>query len=437
MSDLIIVQGLAKQFRRYHADRPHTLKEVLIRGFHGRKPLERFWALRDVSFRVASGQMLGVIGSNGAGKSTLLRLIGGVGRPDQGGIQVNGRIGALLDLGVGFHPELSGRENIFISGVVAGLTRREVAQCFESIVAFAELQTFIESPMRTYSTGMQMRLAFAIAVHTSPDVLLIDEVLAVGDVAFQRKCLERIAQFKAAGCAIILISHETAVIQKLCDQVLWLRGGRIVAHGTPDMVIDQYLDDQGMETRRRTPAEGPTLQTRMGTELRVNENRFGSLEMTITDVCFFDHTGRAITELNHGEALQIDIEYVAPQPIRAPIVGVTISREDGLICCDISTTSAGLILPTAQGHGRVSLVIERLDLERGQYYVDVGMYEADWTYAYDYHWHVYPLLIQASASHQGILHPPYHWTVDDAPTQGNGRLERGHKKSPESRRCPA
>jgi lipopolysaccharide transport system ATP-binding protein len=154
MPDAIIVQGLAKQFRRYHADRPRTLKEVLTHGFGRLRPVERFWALRDVSFRVASGQMLGVIGSNGAGKSTLLRPIGGVGRPDQGGIQVDGRIGALLDWGVGFHPELSGRENVFISGMVAGLTRREVAQRFESIVAFAELQPFIESPLRTYSTGM-------------------------------------------------------------------------------------------------------------------------------------------------------------------------------------------------------------------------------------------------------------------------------------------
>jgi lipopolysaccharide transport system ATP-binding protein len=437
MSDVIVVQGLAKQFRRYHADRPRTLKEVLTHGFHKLRPVERFWALHEVSFRVASGQMLGVIGSNGAGKSTLLRLIGGVGRPTRGSIQVKGRIGALLDLGVGFHPELSGRENVFISGVVAGLTRREVAQYFESIVDFAELQPFIESPLRTYSTGMQMRLAFAIAVHTSPDVLLIDEVLAVGDVSFQHKCRERIAQFKAAGCAIILISHETTLIKALCDQALWLRGGRMVAHGTPEMVADQYLDDQGVETRRRTPAQGPTLRTRLGAELRVNENRFGSLEMSITDVRFFDRKGRAITGLHHGEALQIDIEYVAPQPIRAPIFGVTISREDGLICCDTSTASAALLLPTAQGQGRISLIIERLDLEGGQYYADVGIYEADWSYAYDYHWHVYPLCIQAPTGHQGILHPPYRWAIDDVPTPGNGRPERGQKESLDNWRYPS
>ena len=257
MPDAIIVQGVAKQFRRYQANRPRTLKEAVVRRFHGVRPVERFWALRDVSFSVSSGRMLGMIGANGAGKSTLLRLIGGVGRPDQGSVQVHGRIGALLDLGVGFHPELSGRENVFISGVIAGLTRREVAQRFESIVAFAELQRFMESPLRTYSTGMQMRLAFAVAVHTAPEILLIDEVLAVGDASFQQKCLQRIAQFKAEGCAIVLVSHDTTLIQQLCDEVLWLRAGRVVAQGNPDMVVGQYLDALSAETRRRTPIDHP------------------------------------------------------------------------------------------------------------------------------------------------------------------------------------
>jgi lipopolysaccharide transport system ATP-binding protein len=414
MSDAIRVNGLAKQFRRYPADRPHTFKEVLTRGLRGLKPLEQFWALHDVSFSVAAGRMLGIIGGNGAGKSTLLRLIGGVGRPDRGSIQVRGRIGALLDLGIGFHPELSGRDNVFISGVIAGLTRRAVMQRFESIVAFAELQQFIDSPLRTYSTGMQMRLAFAIAVHTTPEVLLIDEVLAVGDASFQRKCLERIAQFKAEGCAIVLISHDTSLVRDLCDEALWLRAGRVAAHGSPEMVIEQYLDEQGAETRRRTPTDGPIVMTRGGTELRINDNRFGSLEMEIIDVRVLDRQGRPLTELHNGAALQVDIEYRAPRTMRAPIFGVTISREDGFICCDTSTVANGLSLKDLQGVGQISLCIERLDLAGGQYYVDVGVYEADWTYAYDYHWHVYPLQVHAQEGHQGILQPPARWIVGEA-----------------------
>jgi lipopolysaccharide transport system ATP-binding protein len=415
MPDAIIVRGLAKQFRRYQSDRPRTLKEAFIRRFHGVRPIERFWALRDITFSVSSGRMLGVIGANGAGKSTLLRLIGGVGRPDQGSVQAHGRIGALLDLGVGFHPELSGRENVFISGVIAGLTRHEVTQRFASIVDFAELQRFIESPLRTYSTGMQMRLAFAVAVHTAPEILLIDEVLAVGDASFQRKCLERIAQFKAEGCAIILVSHDTTLIQQLCDEVVWLRAGRMVAQGNPATVVGQYLDEQSAATRRRTPMEWPTLYTRTGAELRVNENRFGSLELEITDVRLLDPAGVPATELERGDPLRVEIEYVSPQPVQAPIFGVTISREDGLICCDTSTAAASLIPPTVHGRGRITLYLERLDLEGGQYYVDVGVYEAGWAYAYDYHWHAYPLLIRAPGGHHGVLRPPHRWVIGDPP----------------------
>jgi len=243
MENAIVVQNLGKQFRRYHADRPRTLQEACMRGLRRTQPIERFWALYDVSFTIAPGRMVGVLGPNGAGKSTLLRLIGGVGRPDRGLVKVHGQIGALLDLGAGFHPELTGRENVFVSGVITGLTRREVRERLDSIVAFAELEAFIDSPLRTYSSGMQMRLAFAIAVHVEPEVLLIDEVLSVGDLSFQRKSFERIAEFKAKGCTIVVISHETACIRELCDEALLLRGGRLVAHGSAAEVVDQYITE--------------------------------------------------------------------------------------------------------------------------------------------------------------------------------------------------
>ncbi len=199
MSIAIAVQGLGRQFRRYHLDRPWTLQEAVQRGLRRMAPAEHFWALREVSFSVAHGHALGVVGPNGAGKSTLLRLLGGVGRPNEGTIEVHGRIGALLELGAGFHPDLTGRENLFINGLISGLTRSEVTTRLDSIVDFAELQDFIDNPLRTYSSGMQMRLAFAVAIHTDPEIFLIDEVLAVGDLSFQRKCLERITQLKRAG----------------------------------------------------------------------------------------------------------------------------------------------------------------------------------------------------------------------------------------------
>lgn len=241
MDSALIVKGLSKQFYRYYADRPWTLHETLVRGLRRLQPFEGFWALRDVSFSVAPGRMVGLIGSNGSGKSTLLRLIGGVGRPDEGSIDVYRRMGALLDLGTGFHPDLTGRENVFVNGVISGLTRREVAERFDSIVDFAELEAFIDNPIRTYSTGMQMRLGFAIAVHADPEILLIDEILSVGDHSFQRKSFERIAQFKAEGCTIILVTHDTTVVREVCDEAFWLDAGRLVLHDRPDVVVDQYI----------------------------------------------------------------------------------------------------------------------------------------------------------------------------------------------------
>jgi lipopolysaccharide transport system ATP-binding protein len=415
MQPAIAVRRLGKRFRRPDPDRPRTLKDAILRGSWRSHPSEHFWALRDVTFSIAPGQMVGVIGRNGAGKSTLLRLIGNVGRPDTGDVETRGRIGGLLDLGAGFHPDLTGRENVFINGVIAGLTRGEVAQRFDSMVAFAELEDFIDSPMRTYSTGMQMRLGFAVAVHTDPDILLIDEILSVGDLTFQRKCLERVAEFKAAGCAILLVTHDGHAVRQLCDDALWLENGRLVAYGQTEVVVGEYEAQSAAETRRRTPSVRPIVRTPSGVELRVNENRFGSLELEITNVRLLARAGHPTASINTGDALRVEIEYHAPAPIHAPIFGVVISRDDDRVCYDVSTDNGASSLETVQGRGRVVLELERLDLAGGQYFVDVGAYESAWAYAYDYHWHVYPLAIGGSGNAgKGILQPPRRWEFSSA-----------------------
>lgn len=256
MADAIEVSHVSKSFRRYRPDRPFMLQEVLARGFRGLRATEQFWALRDVSFSVGRGKAVGIIGTNGSGKSTLLRLVGGIGRADSGRIAVAGRIGALLDLGSGFHPDLSGRENVIVGGVLAGLTRQEVLRRFEAIVEFSGVAPFIDNPLRTYSSGMHMRLAFSTAVHTDPDVLVIDEVLAVGDAAFQAKCLARISQFKRDGCSILLVSHGLAVVKRLCDEVLWMDGGELKAQGPVSDVVQKYQAHVGF-----TMEPGPELTT--------------------------------------------------------------------------------------------------------------------------------------------------------------------------------
>lgn len=406
MKDAIVVNAVGKEFRRYHPDRPWTLQETVLRGLRRTRPVERFWALRDVSFSVAPGSTLGIIGANGSGKSTLLRLIGGVMQPDRGSVKVNGRIGALLDLGAGFHHDLTGRENVFIQGVLSGLKRREVAQRFDSIVAFAELENSIHNPLRTYSTGMQMRLAFAVAAHLEPEILLVDEVLSVGDLAFQRKCLDRINQFKAEGCSIVFVSHDVETIEELCAEALWLRKGQVIVHGPARHAVEQYVAEMEAETRRRTPESRPSVAASSGTELVINKNRLGSLELEITDVRLLDQWGTHLKELKSGGFLRVEIDYLSLQPVRAPIFHVSISRQDGLVCCDLNSGMGEL--STIQGEGQIALNLERLDLNSGIYYVNVGAYEQNWSYAYDYHWNVYPLAIQGDGT-KAVLHSPHRW----------------------------
>ncbi|MGB3511115.1 MAG: ABC transporter ATP-binding protein [Microcoleaceae cyanobacterium] len=407
MVEAIIVENLGKRYSRYHAERPRTIMEAALSGLGKMRVVEHFWALRNINFTVSPGEMLGIIGKNGAGKSTLLQLIGGVGSPDEGRIRVNGRIGALLDLGAGFSPDLTGRENLFVCAIVAGLTRREAARRLGMIVEFAELEEFIDNPLRIYSTGMQMRLAFSIAVHTDPDVMLVDEFLSVGDLAFQAKCLDRIAQLKSQGCAIVLISHSAEQVQQLCDRVIWLRQGQIVAYGEPEVVAGQYVSEMRSETDKLTPDRPPELTT-SGVELRVNENRFGSLEMEITDVRL-----QPTPKINGGDSLCIEIDYLSNQAVTSPIFSVSITNEAGEILLDNNTMAEGVALPTIQGRGQIKLDLKRLDLIGGKYFVNVGVYEQNWHYAYDYHWHVYPLLVNSNESNKGIIQPPLHWEIGE------------------------
>jgi lipopolysaccharide transport system ATP-binding protein len=237
----IIIEGLSKRFPMRLADRPMTLQEIFQRGTGSLRVSKHFWALKGVSFRVKPGHMVGVIGSNGAGKSTLLRIVAGVGRPTTGRVELKGRVGAILDLGVGFHPELTGRENVFVSGVTSGLTRREVTARFDSIVSFSGIEEFIDNPLRTYSSGMHMRLAFAVASHVEPEILLIDEVLAVGDYRFQEKCMKRLVHLRDSGCTGLIVSHAPEQLKRLCDRAIWLHDGRLVAHGSVEEVAARYL----------------------------------------------------------------------------------------------------------------------------------------------------------------------------------------------------
>jgi lipopolysaccharide transport system ATP-binding protein len=427
------VENLGKRFNRYHAEKPMTVMEAALAGFRRIRPMENFWALKEVSFEVAAGEMLGVLGHNGAGKSTLLQLLGKVAHPSEGAIKLRGRIGALLDLGAGLHGDLTGRENLFVSAIVAGLPRQEVARRFEDIVEFAELTNFIENPVRTYSTGMMMRLAFSVAVHTDPDILLVDEFLSVGDLAFQSKCLNRIQAMKAQGCAIVLVSHDVGQIQRLCDRALWLKQGRVMAYGEPATVAAQYALD--MRSPRQNSALPQQSTSPNGTVLVLDKNRFGSLEAEMTQVQFLP----SLT-LCAGDPLCVEITYQIRQDdslaevadaIESAIFCVTITQRDDTTCLDVNTLEMGIPFVALDAKGSLRFQIDRLDLAAGEYFVNVGMYKQDWSYAYDLHWQAYPLTIAGEASGKGILNPPMRWELSFAPQAlANDPVGAGFKPAP-------
>ena len=403
MSSAIGVSGLGKRYGRFAPDRPRTLKESALRGFRtGRR--DRFWALRDVSFDVEPGRTVGIIGANGAGKSTLLRVLAGVERPDEGSVRVDGRVGALLELGASFHPELTGLENIILSGVVAGLTRSEVRARLDDIVAFAQLEGFIAGPLRTFSTGMVMRLAFSIASHVDPEILIVDEALSVGDLSFQRRCIERMYEFRRQGVTIVFVSHDPTRIRELCDEVVWLRGGKIAAQGPPMEVTSRYVQSQAEATRRLTPHGAAVAYTPAGVPLEVHRNRFGSLEATIDAVRILDGWGHPCTMITSGAPIGVEIEISLPRGLNQVRIGATLRRADDITCFDSSSS-----LVFEGDKGTISLDIERLDVAAGEYALDVGLYSEDWTRTYDYHYGAYPITVAGPAPGAGVMAPPLSW----------------------------
>ena len=418
---VISVRGLGKKFRRNSAEGPFKIKHLFTRRIFKRR-YESFWCLDDVTFEVARGQMVGIIGPNGSGKSTLLRLIGGVGKPDKGSLEVNGRIGALLDLGAGFQNDLTGRDNIYISGVVAGLTRRQISERFDEIVAFADLESFLDNPLRTYSSGMRMRLAFSVATHIDPDILLIDEILSVGDLTFQSKCLERINQFKHKGCTMLLVSHEIGQIEKFCDSVLWLKNGKVKGFGPPNEITIAYSEEASKETLRKTPSNLSMNHSSQNYHLKLNENRFGSLEVEISGVHLMDLLGNPIEKINSGAPLKIEIDYISHILVEAPIFGVKILKEDGIVIAEMMLVEHRFNLEGSHRQGVMILDIDRLDLNGGEYFIDVGIFEKNWEFAYDYHSRVYRLEIQSGYYFKGFFLPPHHWSF----SQKSSKLYRSN-----------
>ncbi len=383
-----------KIYRRYSRRNSFaTLKSALLSGdlLRGAAEHQTFEALRGVSFTVPAGRTFGIIGRNGSGKSTMLKLIAGIGKPTSGAVRVNGRVSALIELGAGFHPEISGRENVFINGLMLGLSKKEIADRFDDIVSFAELQEFIDAPVKTYSSGMYMRLGFAVAINVDPDVLLVDEVLAVGDESFTHKCLEKFAEFRQRGKTILLVTHQLDLVQRFCDDALWLDRGVVRAEGDPKRVSDAYLLD--VAHADTAAAAGAT--------------RWGSGEVRIAGVELHGASGRTDV-FESGSPMEIRFHVRAAQPIADFVFGVAIFNADGACCYGTNTHIEGARPGGLSGDADVGFAIERLDLVDGTYTLDVAVHRESGA-PYDYHRKLHTFRVVSGVRDTGIYRPRHRW----------------------------
>jgi lipopolysaccharide transport system ATP-binding protein len=408
MSEVAIaVEGVSKRFMRQDV-RARRFKDVALRprSLTGRR--DPFWALQDVNVEVRVGETLGLIGANGSGKSTLLKLIGKLGLPTRGRIVRHREIEAMLSLGEGLNPLLTARENAVTAGILANQRRREITRKLDEIAAFAELEEFFDRPLRTYSDGMRLRLAFSVAVSSVPEVLMIDEVLTVGDLRFQEKCFARLEELRQQGTTLIIASHVEDQVQRLCNRVLWLAHGRVQALGPPEDVLEAYRKAMDAETERRAEAISSRGMAEVDLPSIEGASRSGTLEVEIAAVRLLPSQVRTGGTLQ-SEPIVIEVDLLPHVPADEPIVGVSLHRvSDYTKVLDVTTDADGVRLGRVDRPQTVTLTLDRLDLEPGSYRFDVGVYERNWAYVYDYHWHAYPLEIVSAG---GGFGPSRRWST--------------------------
>jgi lipopolysaccharide transport system ATP-binding protein len=450
----VVFEDVSKHFVLQH-ERDRSFQEVvvnLLRRLRQPDRREDFWALRDVSFSVDPGETLGIIGENGSGKSTTLKLISRILDPTSGRIEVNGRVSALLELGAGFHPDLTGRENIYLNASILGFSRREIRAKIADIIAFSELEHFIDVSVKHYSSGMFMRLGFAVAIHVDPDILLTDEVLAVGDEAFQRKCLDKIAQLQNLGKTILFVSHSMEAIRSLCTRVLWLNQGRVQMIGDVEQVVDAYLlfvhekEAEVLAKRHRqyqieavpapaeelaeeAPAAAAAAKKELAEEAPAAEepvaetpthetpaptppplNRWGSGEVRFGEMRLVDQTDQDCFLLLSGEPATIELPYNAPQPIRDPVFGIAIYRQDDVWVYGTNTDIDGLTIPQVHGPGTVRFHLPALHLVEGRYWLAVAVHARDGT-PYDYWQHCWEFSVYSRVRDAGLYRPAHRWEL--------------------------
>ncbi|MED6328469.1 MAG: ABC transporter ATP-binding protein [Actinomycetota bacterium] len=380
----VTLEGLGKKFRLTH-DRNWTLKATVLNGHRTR--YEEFWALRDLTLDVDHGDTFGIIGGNGSGKSTLLKVLAGILRPDEGRASVDGRLSALLELGAGFHPELTGRENVYLNGAILGFTSRDIRRRFDDIVGFAELNRFIDEPVRNYSSGMYVRLGFSVAIHVEPEVLLVDEVLAVGDLSFQKRCLERFARLKAEGRTIVVVSHDLDMVGWLCDRTAWIQDGTLRAVGPSAEVIDRF-------------ATGPDNDDGHGDDPTAGGSGLDRLspDDLVRSVGLFDPNGHPTVSVGSGRPVRFRVRFDADAAGEPVTVALGLYRADGTHVASINSGAAtsgvtgdrSVTEPGGVGPGvvEVDYDVPFLPVQPGTYELSVALHDATMRKVLERHTHL-------------------------------------------------
>jgi ABC-type polysaccharide/polyol phosphate transport system ATPase subunit len=389
----VSVTDASKKFRLYH-ERSFSLKEILSGKRFAR--YDELWALRDVTLEIDQGSTFGLIGPNGSGKSTLLRLIAGIHPPTSGTVKTRGRVAALLELGAGFHPELTGRENIYLNGAIMGLTRREVGRVFDQIVEFSGLKGFIDSPVKIYSSGMYVRLGFSVAVNLDPEILLIDEILAVGDEEFRRKSLDHVYKLRATGTTIVLVSHSLEAVQTMCERVAWFDHGQLVEEGPSAQVVDHYLENVDRE-------EAARLSDIAETSTSPPSGR--GKEIEVRGVEFLDDRGEPAIVIRTGRTMSVRVRYHALSRHENATFVIDLFHENGTHVAQLDSSLSGFASGGIEGEGYLDCRIEEVPLLAGTYLVSVRVSDVNQLRTFDRKEKAYVLHVQAprSAMGQGMV----------------------------------
>lgn len=415
----ISVENISKKFKVYF-DKSISLKEKVL--FKSRRKFEERTVLEDISFQVKKGEAIGIIGQNGCGKSTMLKLLTKIMYPDAGQIVTDGRISALIELGAGFHPDLSGRENIYTNAAIFGLNHSEINRRIEDIIAFSELGDYIDNPVRTYSSGMYMRLAFSVAINVDADILLVDEILAVGDASFQAKCFNRLREIKASGTTIVIVSHSLGQIEQICDRSIWIHKGKIRADGLPREVHPAYLNymaqqlvEHSSEPVQQPPEECAKEQPQVGEEpseeKEHEKTRWGNGAARFTKIRLLDRQGKEKSVFLTGEPMTIEMSYQVNGPLQNPACGIGIFRDDGVHCYGVNTQIDRIKGLALKSEGTIRFEVKENLLLSGNYTLDVAIHTED-GFAYDYYRYAKRFQMVDRENEAGMIRLPHGWIVD-------------------------